>query len=103
MTAGRHGIFYVCGETLPNLQGIWTGTYDVPWGSDYTQNGNLQTAILVLLPTGNLEGMRRYFNYGESLMEDYRINSQVLYHCGGSLDSDTIQIVPYFEKNQKTY
>lgn len=36
-------------------------------------------------------------------MEDYRINSQVLYHCGGSLDSDTIQIVPYFEKNQKTY
>lgn len=81
--AGRYEIFSACGETPPNLQGIWTGTYDVPWSSDYTQNGNLQTAILALLPTGNFEGMRSYFNYEESLMEDYRTNSQVLYHCRG--------------------
>ena len=73
--AGRYEIFSACGETPPNLQGIWTGTYDVPWSSDYTQNGNLQTAILALLPTGNFEGMRSYFNYEESLMEDYRTNS----------------------------
>lgn len=81
--AGRYEILSSCGKMPPNLQGVWTGTYDTPWSSDYTQNGNLQTAILALLPTGDFEGMESYFDYQESLLEDYRTNSRVLYGCRG--------------------
>ena len=81
--AGRYAILSSSGEMPPNLQGVWTGTYDGGWSSDYTQNGNLQTAILGLLPSGDFESMESYFKYQESLMEDYRKNSRILYGCRG--------------------
>lgn len=81
--AGRYEIFSSCGKLPPNLQGVWNGTYDTPWSSDYTQNGNLQTAIMGLLPCGDFEGMESYFGYQEGLLEDYRENSRVLYGCRG--------------------
>lgn len=81
--AGRYAILSSSGEMPPNLQGVWTGTYDGGWSSDYTQNGNLQTAVLGLLPSGDFEGMESYFKYQESLMEDYRRNSRILYGCRG--------------------
>lgn len=81
--AGRYEILSSCGEFPPNLQGVWTGTYDTPWSSDYTQNGNLQTAILGLLPCGDFEGMESYFRYQEAMLEDYRTNSRILYGCRG--------------------
>lgn len=81
--AGRYEILSSCGKLPPNLQGVWTGTYDVPWSSDYTQNGNLQTAILGLLPCGDFEGMQSYFDYQESMLDDYRENARILYGCRG--------------------
>lgn len=81
--AGRYEILSSCGETPPNLQGVWCGTYDTPWSSDYTQNGNLQTAILGLLPSGDFESMRSYFDYQERMLSDYRENSRILYGCRG--------------------
>lgn len=81
--AGRYEILSSCGKLPPNLQGVWTGTYDTPWSSDYTQNGNLQTAIMGMLPCGDFEGMESYFNYQESLIKDYRENSRILYGCRG--------------------
>ncbi len=81
--AGRYHILASAGETPPNLQGIWTGTYTVPWSSDYTQNGNTQTAILGLLP-GNMAGsLLSYFDYQESLLPDFRENARRLYGCRG--------------------
>lgn len=81
--AGRYAILSASGDTPPNLQGVWTGTYDAGWSSDYTQNGNLQTAIQALLQCGDFESMHSYFKYQESMMPDYRKNSQVLYGCRG--------------------
>lgn len=81
--AGRYAILSASGDTPPNLQGVWTGTYDTGWSSDYTQNGNLQTAIQGLLQCGDFESMHSYFQYQESLLPDYRKNSQVLYGCRG--------------------
>lgn len=81
--AGRYAILSSSGETPPNLQGVWTGTYEGGWSSDYTQNGNLQTAILGLLPCGDFEGMMSFFKHQESLLDDYRLNSQILYGCRG--------------------
>lgn len=81
--AGRYEILSSSGKLPPNLQGVWTGTYDTPWSSDYTQNGNLQTAIMGMLPCGDFVGMESYFGYQESLVEDYRKNSRILYGCRG--------------------
>lgn len=91
--SGRYAILSSSGELPPNLQGVWTGTYDAGWSSDYTQNGNLQTAIMGLLPTGDFESLHSFFNYQEENMKDYRKNSRVLYGCSGihipSRTSDT--------------
>ena len=81
--AGRYHILSSSGETPPNLQGIWTGTYTVPWSSDYTQNGNTQTAILAMLPGDMAELLTGYFDYQESLLPDYRENARRLYGCRG--------------------
>ncbi|MBP7402192.1 MAG: glycoside hydrolase N-terminal domain-containing protein [Clostridia bacterium] len=81
--AGRYHVLSSSGATPPNLQGIWTGTYTVPWSSDYTQNGNTQTAILGLLPGNMHEALLAYFDYQESLLPDYRENARRLYRCRG--------------------
>ncbi len=69
----------------PTLQGIWGGSWRPSWSGDYTQNGNLQTAI-----SGHLDGglgtlLEGFFAYQESLLPDYRRNAQVLYGARGLL------------------
>lgn len=81
--AGRYEILSSCGARPPNLQGVWAGSYRVPWCSDYTQNGNLQTAIAGLLPSGDFESMRSYFDFQEANLAHYRENSRKLYGCRG--------------------
>ncbi len=81
--AGRYAIRSSNGNYPSNLQGIWNGSYDIPWSSDYTQDGNLQTAILGLLPCGDFKGMKSFVRYQESLVEAYRENSRILYGCRG--------------------
>lgn len=81
--AGRYEILSSCGEKPPNLQGVWAGSYRVPWSSDYTQNGNVQTAISGLLPSGDFESLLSYFDYHEANLEHYRENSRRLYGCRG--------------------
>ncbi|MCK4772431.1 MAG: glycoside hydrolase family 95 protein, partial [Candidatus Latescibacteria bacterium] len=39
--AGRYNIISCTGELPPTLQGVWAGTWDPPWASDFTQNGNV--------------------------------------------------------------
>ncbi|WP_217591758.1 hypothetical protein [Cohnella sp. GbtcB17] len=81
--AGRYEILSSCGEHPPNLQGVWAGSYRVPWSSDYTQNGNVQTAIAGLLPSGDFESLLSYFDYQEANLPHYRENSRRLYGCRG--------------------
>ena len=91
--AGRYEIFSSCGSWPPNLQGLWSGLYQPPWSSDYTQDGNLPTAVLGLMPCGDFESMQSYFRYQELHIDEYKENSQRLYGCRGihipSRTSDT--------------
>ena len=44
--AGRYNIFSSTGgDHIPNLQGLWAGTWSAPWCASFTVNGNLPCAI----------------------------------------------------------
>lgn len=44
--AGRYNIISsVGGDHVPNLQGVWAGTWSAPWFAGFTVNGNLPCAI----------------------------------------------------------
>jgi alpha-L-fucosidase 2 len=81
--ACRYAILSSSGELLPNLQGIWNGAWGPPWSSDFTQNGNVQTAIAADLSANMAECLEPYFRYLESQMADYRQNARRLYGCRG--------------------
>jgi len=81
--AGRYAIISSCGKQPPTLQGIWTGTWTPAWSSAFTHNGNLPIALCSLLSTSTPELMHAYFDYLESLLDDFRENAQRLYHCRG--------------------
>ena len=83
--AGRYEILCSSGETPPNLQGIWTGTDHVYWSADYTQNGNIQTAVLAALPGNMFEAMDSFINFEEELVPDNRVNAERLYGCRGQM------------------
>jgi hypothetical protein len=82
-SAGRYAIICATGKTPPNLQGIWTGKWGVDWSGDYTNDGNIQTAILGMLPSGFFEGMLSLFDYLEDFMDEFRYNAKKVYGCRG--------------------
>lgn len=82
--AGRFEMLSGCGTYPPRLQGIWTAIFAVPWGSDFTNDGNIESAILGLLPSGMFEAMRSLLiGYYEARIEDFRYNARRLYGCRG--------------------
>ncbi len=81
--AGRYAILCSSGDWPPTLQGIWTGTMQTPWSSDYTQNGNVQTAIAGMLSGAFPEGMKSYFRYLEWMLPDMRENARRMFGCRG--------------------
>ena len=82
--ACRHLAVCSSGPTHPpTLQGIWGGSWRPSWSGDYTQNGNLQTAVAGHLAGGLAEALEGFFAYQESLLPHYRHNAQVLYGARG--------------------
>jgi len=81
--AARYTILSSTGELPPTLQGVWTGTWTPPWQSDYTQNGNVPSAIASMLMANMLESMEAYLDYIESLVPHFRENARILYGCRG--------------------
>lgn len=81
--ACRYTILCSSGDYPPTLQGIWNGTWGPPWSSDYTQNGNLQSALASVLSANMAECMEPFFKYMDSQMNDYRENARRLYGCQG--------------------
>ena len=68
-----------------NLQGIWNGDYSPAWSSDYHNDENIQMNYWAALP-GNLpETTLPYFDYYESMLDDYRTNAKAIYGCRGIL------------------
>lgn len=81
--SGRYAILSCCGELPPTLQGVWTGTWGTPWSSDYTLNGNVQSAIASLLNGNMAECLFSFFDYIEWLIPHCRVNAEKLYGCRG--------------------
>jgi hypothetical protein len=83
--AGRYAIVSSCGDLPPTLQGVWSGTYDPPWRSGYTFDGNLPSAVAALHTTGTPELMTGLFDLLDGMADDLAENARRLYGCRGIL------------------
>jgi hypothetical protein len=83
--AGRYAIVSSCGDLPPTLQGVWSGTYDPPWRSGYTFDGNLPSAVAALHATGTPELMHGLFDLLDGMVPDLAENARRLYGCRGLL------------------
>ncbi|GIH89599.1 glycoside hydrolase family 95-like protein [Planobispora siamensis] len=83
--AGRYAVISSSGESPPTLQGVWSGTYDPPWRSGFTMDGNLASAVAGLAVTGTPELATAVFDLADAMMEDFRENARRLYGCRGIL------------------
>ncbi len=83
--AGRYAIISSCGDLPPTLQGVWSGTYDPPWRSGYTFDGNLPSAVAALHTTGTPELMTGLFDLLDGMADDLADNARRLYGCRGIL------------------
>lgn len=81
--AARYNILSSSGELPPPLQGIWTGTWNPWWSGDFTQNGNMQSAIAANNSAAMPEAMQAMFKYMDKQMDDYRTNAKRLYGTRG--------------------
>ena len=63
--AGRYNILSSTGELPPTLQGVWAGTWEPSWASDFTQNGNVPSAIASMMMANMPELMLAYTSYLE--------------------------------------
>lgn len=81
--AGRYNILSATGTRPPNLQGLWSGTWTAPWSSGFTTDGNLPTAMSILLPGNMPELMKSFFDYHESMLPEYRRQARELYGTQG--------------------
>jgi hypothetical protein len=83
--AGRHTIISATGVLPPNLQGVWQGSWTAPWSSDYTMNGNLQTAVAALAPTGTPELLTSVFRLLDRFADHFRHNARAIFGVDGCL------------------
>jgi hypothetical protein len=81
--AGRYNIISCVGELPPTLQGVWGGTYAPDWASDFTQNGNVPSAIASLLMANMPELMLAYTSYMESVIPYMEINAKHIFGARG--------------------
>ena len=81
--AGRYMLICSAGELLPNLQGIWTGSWKPAWSGDFTLDTNVQSAMASAC-SGNLtELMEGFFRLMESFYPEWRLNAKRIYDCRG--------------------
>jgi hypothetical protein len=83
--AGRYAIISATGELPPTLQGVWSGTFEPPWRSGFTLDGNLATAVAALGPTGTPELLLPVLDLLDAYRDDFRDNARRLYGAPGFL------------------
>ena len=81
--AGRFYFLCSSGEVPPNLQGLWNGQFEAPWGGSYTYDTNFEIAMDSALSANMAEGMEPFFRMIESLLADWRTNAKKLFGCRG--------------------
>ena len=74
--ACRYLIICSSGDTPPNLQGIWTGTWSPAWSGDYTTDSNLQLEVQSMMSCNMPELMDAYFRLIDSWLPDWRLNAR---------------------------
>ena len=82
---GRFGL--ICSSAadgMPsNLKGIWNGVYAPAWSADYHNDINVQMTYAQALPGNMAEVTLSYFDYYESMVDDFRTNAKHLFGCRG--------------------
>jgi alpha-L-fucosidase 2 len=81
--AGRYNILSSTGDLPPTLQGVWAGTYDPPWSSDFTHNGNVPSAIASMLMGNMPELLFAYTSYMEWLVPYLEVNAKMIFGARG--------------------
>jgi hypothetical protein len=81
--AGRYNIISSTSDLPPTLQGVWAGTYDPPWASDFTHNGNVPSAIASMLMANTPELLLAYNSYMEELVPYLEVNAQRTFGARG--------------------
>ncbi|WP_197231307.1 glycosyl hydrolase family 95 catalytic domain-containing protein [Novipirellula artificiosorum] len=71
------------GDTPPNLQGIWTGTWNPAWSGDYTLDSNLQLEVQSMMSCNMPELMASYFDLVDSWIPEWRLNAKKIYGFRG--------------------
>ncbi|MBM7541599.1 glycosyl hydrolase family 95 catalytic domain-containing protein [Amphibacillus cookii] len=76
---------YICssGESTPNLQGIWSGTFEPAWSGDYTFDTNVQLSIASALSSNLSEGLHGLFDLIDALLPGFKENAKNYYGCKG--------------------
>ena len=81
--AGRYNTISSISDLPPTLQGVWAGTYDPPWASDFTHNGNVPSAIASLMMGNTPELMLAYTSYMEWLVPYLEVNASRIFGARG--------------------
>jgi alpha-L-fucosidase 2 len=81
--AGRYNILSSTSDLPPTLQGVWAGTYDPPWASDFTHNGNVPSAIASMLMGNMPELLLSYTSYMEWLVPYLEVNAERIFGARG--------------------
>ena len=81
--AGRYMLICSAGELLPNLQGIWTGSWKPAWSGDFTLDTNVQAAMASACSANLPELMEGYFWLMESFYPEWRLDAKRIYGCRG--------------------
>jgi alpha-L-fucosidase 2 len=84
---GRYALICSSGtDGMPaNLQGIWNGEYGPPWAADYHTDMNIEMNYWQVLSGNMPEIALPYFDYYESMAEDFRANARNVLACRGML------------------
>jgi hypothetical protein len=81
--AGRYMFICSAGERMPNLQGIWTGSWTPAWSGDFTLDTNAQAAMTSACSANLPELMEGYFRLIEGFYPEWRLNARRIYGCRG--------------------
>ena len=81
--AGRYMFICSAGELAPNLQGIWTGSWNAPWSGDFTLDTNVQAAMASACSANLPDLMAGYFRLMEGFYPEWRLNARRIYGCRG--------------------
>lgn len=81
--AGKYMNLCCFGELPPNLQGIWTGTWNSPWGGGYVWDTNLQLAIKSVMSCNMAELQSGFFNLMKMVLPFWKDNAKRIGNCRG--------------------